>query len=176
MGTYSKKIVSKTIEGRSYEIKKLGAKEVSIESFKLIKAITPSVGVGFDAMKGLSIFEMTGTTASAFQFLSDNLEVDHFSELTDKLLGSLKVDGVLVSDWDEYFSEDEVAEEHFIEILFWSFKENFYGFFTKSTILKPWINKAKEVVLPMMQEKLNSALNSPEQESNEKLPETEKSN
>ena len=164
MSIYSKKSITKNIDGRRYELKKLGAKEVSIESFKIVKAVTPSIGVGFDSMQGNSIFDITSTTASALQFLSDNLTVEHYTELVDKLLGSLRVDDVSVGEWDEHFDE---YPEDFLEIVFWSFKENFFSFFMNSTILKPWISKAKEMVLPQMKNLMNDALKLQEQESKE---------
>lgn len=174
MSIYSKKVVEKKIEDRVYKIKKLGARQASIEGFRIIKAITPSLGVGMDSLKGNSIFEMTSTTASAFQFLSDNLEIDHYSDLVDKLLGSMEVNGVPVQDWSDHFDEED-HEGDFLEILFWAFKESLYGFFTKSTILKPWISKVKETVLPIVKEKIQNSLTDLSTGSNDESQETEKS-
>lgn len=170
---YSKKVITKTISDdnkiRKYQANKLGAMEVSLEGFKLLKALTPSIGVGIDEARNneLSILDSTQTVSWMLQLLSDNLKESHYMELVDKLLGSLVFNGEAIEDWSDHFDD---YEEDFLEVLIWLFKDTFYGFFMKSTILKPLVQvmeEMKEVVLPRITEVMTNVLKHNEQDSNE---------
>ena len=99
-----------------------------------------------------------------FQLLSENLEIEHYTTLVDKLLGSMFVNDTFVDDWSDHFDEHP---EDFLEILMISFKENFYDFFMESTILSPMKEKVMEVVLPMLTGRMKNESTSSEQEDSE---------
>jgi len=169
---YSKVIISKIIDDdRKYQVSKLGSQEISLEGFKIIKAILPSVGVGIDTMisaeSDFGFLDNNRTVASAFQLLAENLESEHFQELQLKLLRTLMFNGKDLEDWSEHFDNEEYAKD-FLEILVWAFKENFYSFFMESTILSPMLSQMKEGVLLIMKTKMQDVLKSKEQESSEK--------
>lgn len=178
---YSKKIISKLIDDedgpRKYQANKLGAYEVSLEGFKIIKAMTPSAGVGIDAIIGtegdIAFLGETNTVSGMFQLLAENLTPEHYTELVDKLLGSLMFNGEDIEDWSDHFDE---YPQDFLEVLAWLGKETFTDFFVKSTILKPLIGKIKMMVLPKIKESLGNVMKLNEQDSNEELSETQKSN
>jgi len=151
---YSKTKVKLKIEDRTYTIKKLGARDLNIEGFKLIRVFAPSAGAGIDAYRNqdeFGILDGSNTVAAMLQLLSENLTEEHYTNLTDMLLGSLAYDGDTLEEWSDHFDTEEF-EGDFLEVLVWAFKENFYNFFTKSTILVSLMEKAKTIVLPMLED------------------------
>ncbi len=169
---YSK--VVKTLEikdvtdPRTYQINKLSSQEVAKESFKIIKIFLPSVGVGLDALKNSDEFDfmqVDRTATTVIQLLADNLEDQHFAELQFKMLDTLRFNGQEIEDWSEHF-DDKYAKDY-LEVLVWSFKENFYDFFMESTILSPTIKKLKEVVLPNLKTKMQNVFKDKEVDCNE---------
>jgi len=151
---YSKTKVRLKIEDRTYTLKKLGARDLNIEGFKLVRIFAPSVGAGIDGYRNqddFGILDGSNTVAAMLQLLSENLSSEHYTELTDMLLGSLSYDGDKLEDWSDHFDTEEF-EGDFLEVLVWAFKENFYSFFTKSTILVNLMEKAKSIVLPMQED------------------------
>ena len=158
---YSKTIIEKIITGengelRKYQTNKLGAKDVSIEGFKLLKALAPSAGVGIDTLASgdaYGLIDTSQTYTAMLQLLSENLTEDHFAQLEDKLLGCLTVDGKKIEDWSDHF---DLHEGDFLEVLGWIGKETFTGFFSRSTILKYWIRKIKELVPANVKGKLEN--------------------
>jgi hypothetical protein len=170
---YSKKIITRTIidesagESRKYTANKLSAKEVSVEGFKLLRAVMPSFGAAIDAFsEGDSEFlPTTNKFSEILFFLSENLTDEHFSNLEDKLLGSLIVDDKeLGVEWSDHFDDHP---QDFLEILGWLGEENFKSFFMESTIIAP-LQKRITPVFQNLKDKLGYVLTDNETDSSEK--------
>ena len=135
---YSKKSVNKIIkEGDQmfeYSAFLMGAKDVAIESFKITKALAPSVGTGFDYFGDMreDAFEddVKHTFGGVFQHLSDNLHTQDFEMFTDKIMGKLVFNGEHVN-WEDHF---DTHPNHFLEVWSWLAYENLGPFFLQSTI------------------------------------------
>jgi hypothetical protein len=167
---YSKNIVPKILDREDgtadkYHITKLSSYEVATEGYKIIKALAPSIGVSIDGMISSGSIESFGldqskTATGMLQLLSENLEVDDFTGLLDKLLGKMCYNEKEVEDWSDHF-DDHPGD--FFEIIAFSFKENFFDFFTKSTILSPMIETVMEIV-PVLKNKMQNVSNDKEPE------------
>lgn len=146
---YSKTLITKMITGvdgkeRLYKAYKMPAQTTAIEGFKLLKAVMPSIGTGLDDMRNsddTEEFNISTTWTAAFQLLQNNLTVEHFEDLQDKLMGSLMyVDTPIKEDhFDEFIGD-------YLEVLFWLFKENFSNFILQSGMLRSKIQNAKKMV------------------------------
>lgn len=171
---YSKKIVTKRIidedkgEERKYQASKLGAMEVSLEGFKIIRALAPSAGIGADKLieegGDIEFMGSSQTISLMLTVLSENLTPEHYTILVDKLLGSLVFNGKEVEDWSEHFDE---YPGDLLEVLSWLGKETFYDFFIQSTMMKYWVQKIKTIVPTKVKKAIKAVLNDNEPDSKE---------
>lgn len=159
---YSSKIVEKTFVTESgdkilYEAKKLNVTNTGKESFKILRCVLPSAGVGLDNLfqEDNGMFEMPRTLAEMFTLLSDNLTEDHFEDLSGKLFGGLRINDKKV-DIDEHF---ETYPEHYIPVLIWLGEETFSPFLTRNSMFRSMKEKIK-LNLAKVQETLKGNENS----------------
>lgn len=161
---YAATIISKLVTGtdgteRLYKARKMSARTAALEGFKIIKAVTPSVGAGLDSMAAKhnreALFEdgYDHTFGAMLQLLSENITDEHFEDLTTKLLGSLMIGDKEIDDLDEHF--DKYAGD-FIELVMWLAKENFANFILGNATLVSSMNKLISLVSPEMKESLES--------------------
>lgn len=176
---YSNTIISKLIKGtdgseRLYKARKMSARTAALEGFKIIKAVTPSVGAGLDSMAAKhnreSLFEdgYDHTFGAMLQLLSENITDEHFEDLTNKLLGSLMLGEDEIKDLDEHF--DKYAGD-LIEVLLWLGKENFANFIMGNATLVSSMNTLISLVSPEIKEsieKIKNVLNEPSIDSKTK--------
>lgn len=164
---YSQNIISKLVKGsdgteRLYKARKMSARTAALEGFKIIKAVTPSVGAGLDSMAAKhnreALFEdgYDHTFGAMLQLLSENITDEHFEDLTGKLLGSLMLGDKEIEDLDEHF--DKYAGD-FIELLLWLGKENFANFILGNATLVSSMNRLISLVSPKIKESLESLKN-----------------
>lgn len=172
MTRYSKKMISKRLilpDGtcRVYQTPKLAAYEINLEGMKIARAVLPSAGSMIDSFVSNTDMEFSElppqTFSGSLYFLSENLDEQNYTNLVDKLLGSLIVDGKEIEDWSDHFDEHP---EDFLEILVWSGRENFESFFMGSTMLAPLKSKITEVV-QNLKGKLDNVQKSKEPDTNE---------
>lgn len=159
-----------TIDGdsglRTYKGFKLNAYQVTVEGFKILKAILPSLGTGIDQLSnGQDLYETPNTFGAMFQLLNENLSEDQFTTLVDKLLGSLVCNGEAIEDWIKHFDE---YPQDLIEVISWAGGESFYSFFMESTMLKSKVKSIAEMLDPNLKEKISNVLKSKEQDTKEK--------
>ena len=160
---YSNTIITKMVTGvdgteRLYKARKLSARTAALEGFKLIKAITPSIGAGIDSLSAKSqresLFEdgYDHTFGAMLQLLSENITDEHFESLSDKLMGSLMLGDEEIKDLDEHFDK---YQGDFIELLTWLGKETFVNFIMENATLVSLMNKLVGMVSPEMRESLS---------------------
>lgn len=156
----NKLVTTKAGDTREYRILKIGAMGVAKEGFKLISAIMPSIGTGFDAIQHKNgqdsdIFdqEQSHTCGAMLQLLSENISDEHFIDLAEKLMGRMYVNGVEVKDLDDHFDE---FNGDFLDILSWIFMENFRNFITESDMLASLMTKLISLLNPSQLETLKN--------------------
>lgn len=167
--TYSKKVITKIIKGvdgeeRIYKATKMSAPIVATEGYKLLRAILPSLGATLDDMgtDEEDFFERKTTYTAAFQLLYNNLTVEHFQDLQEKLTGSLIYfdEPIKLDHFDEHVGD-------YLEVLAWLFKENFVNFILESGMLRSKIQTLKTMLQenPKMNELLGNVLNVAKQDT-----------
>ena len=170
-GVITKSIKTKEGNFREYTAHKMGAISVAREGFKLISALTPSLGAGIDSLKANHDREenyeegQSHTFGAMLQLLSENITEDHFEDLVMKLMGSIYCNDEKIKDLDDHF--DKYSGD-FIDILVWLFKENFGNFIMESDIVVSLIERISALLSPKMKDAVESFKKMLDKEPNEK--------
>lgn len=152
-GTINKMIKGADGSTRFYTARKMGAANVALEGFKLLKAITPSLGAGADALKANSDREeqfedgQAHTFGAMLQLLSENISDEHFMSLVEKVTGSLYLGDEPIKDIWAHFDE---FEGDFMDVLIWLVRENFTNFIMGSGTVVSLIEKITSLMSPQM--------------------------
>lgn len=162
--------VKKTINGRTYKLKKWSTITTSLEGMKIAKVIAPSFTIMADMWMGKTpeqrelekvhqevednMYMMTG----AMTQLSGAIEDEHFLDLVNKLLSGLQIivddEAQEIEDWSDHFDNHV---EDYDQVLFWSIKENLWDFFMKQDMFASKIKMVTNVLSPMLNEVSNLA-------------------
>lgn len=142
---------------RVYKALRLNTINTSIEGFKLLKAVMPSLGTAVDMLTSQKEggFDIPQTFSSIFIMLNQNLTEEQFETLTDKLFGSLMVNKEEIEDWNSHFDEHP---EDFLDVWIFLFKENFYNFFMESATVRNILSKLSKNLDPKLLETLTQVL------------------
>jgi hypothetical protein len=173
---YSSNIISKIIKSEDgsekvYKAQKMSSMTVVKEGFRLIKAITPSIGTGIDSLVSqqnqddLFQDQQSHTFGAMFQLLSENISDEHFEDLVTKVMGSLRLGDDVITDLDTHF---DTHSGDFIEVLSWLLKENFVNFIMGSGTLVSSIDKLLALMSPKMKDVVENFKKSLEEEFKEK--------
>lgn len=150
--TQMKSLVIEDEDGsiRTYRGYKLNSLTLLTESFKILKAIVPSIGTiidGYNSNQDLYLPPQTYTAAA--QMLENNLSEEHFQDLVMKLTGNLICNKEAIDDWNEHF--DKYIYD-LPEIIVWVGKENFADFFTQNHLVRSKWKQIKEKMNPQLLE------------------------
>ncbi len=169
--------VKKTINGRTYKLKKWSTITTSLEGMKIAKVIAPSFSMMADLWMGKSVEQRE--LEAVHQEVSDNMYImtgavtqlcgaiddDHFIELAGKLFSGLQIivddEAKDIDDWSDHF---DVYGEDFDQVLMWSIKENLWDFFMKQDMFASKIKMVTNVLTPMVTELENLAEKSTKQQ------------
>ncbi|AUR92158.1 hypothetical protein NVP1170O_045 [Vibrio phage 1.170.O._10N.261.52.C3] len=149
MVKYSKVFLPKIViedgdSERVYKARRLSSRGVMTEGFKILQVLLPSIGIAVDAATSKEEFEMPQTFSAAFQLLNENMDEEQFTELVDKIMGSVTCNGEEIGeDWDEHFDE---YPQDFLEVVGKMGVETFKGFFMGSTMLTSKLKKLKKML------------------------------
>lgn len=124
---------STEIDGKTVEIQMIkGRKGIGI-ALKLKKIALPLIARGFDDLRGDDYLEPPKTFTEMAVILSDQLERTDVDQLIfEDLLGNVKINGVLITDWDEYLM---CNYGDLVPMLSFAAKENFSSFFTGAGLM-----------------------------------------
>lgn len=145
---YSNNFITKEINGTIYSAYKLRAVDVSKRGFSVLKAISPSIASGAEAIMGIADEHSDGLETDSISemlfILKESFSDELFEEIQDDLMGSIVGDSdkTLGSGWSDYF-DDHL--EDYLDVLLWLCEENFYSFFIRSSLAK----RLKSVVVNM---------------------------
>lgn len=123
------------INGKRVDIKMLKGRTKGIgTAMKLKKIALPLIGRGFDGLQEDDYLEPPKTFTEMAVILSDQMErTDIDSLIFEDLLAEVKVDGELITDWDDYLM---CNYGELIPMLAFAVKENFSSFFTGVGLMK----------------------------------------
>lgn len=158
----SKRSVTTTINNHKYKLQKWNTKTVFEEGTELLKVVSPSLtmlaGDLIDGTKSADqeLFEDVLSSkkyalTEAFSVLNSTLTREHISTLVDKTLSGLSYydseeeEWVKVDDYGDLFDQEEY-EADFLDVLFWTLKENLYSFFIKQGMFNSKIRSLSKLV------------------------------
>lgn len=158
----SKRSVTTTINNHKYKLQKWNTKTVFEEGTELLKVVSPSLtmlaGDLIDGTKSADqeLFEDVLSSkkyalTEAFSVLNSTLTREHISALVDKTLSGLSYydseeeEWVKVDDYSDLFDQEEY-EADFLDVLFWTLKENLYSFFIKQGMFNSKIRSLSKLV------------------------------
>lgn len=157
--------VKKTINGRTYKLKKWSTITTSLEGMKLAKVLAPSFTMVADMWMGKSeeqreleaihqeagdnLFMLTGAITQLCAAIGD----EHFLDLQDKLLSNLQIivddEAVDIPEWSDHIDE---YPQDWDQLLVWSIKENLWDFFMKQATFASKIETVVNVLKPLTKE------------------------
>ncbi len=132
----------KSIEDRTYVLKKWSVRSTMLEGKRIGLAIAPSLTTiadmklakSQDVLSELDEQEQVSfILTAAITQLAGNFSDELFQETIDKLLSGISMDGDVIEDWSDHFDK---YPEDFMEILVWSIKENVWDFFMKQRMFR----------------------------------------
>lgn len=160
---YSSKVISKTVVGldgteRLYKARKMGAFTVGLEGLKLARALAPALGSGLDAMMEkqerdeMMLDPVSNTFGKMLTMLTAHISDEHWTDLSDKLLGSLLLGDDKI-DVEDHF---DTHNGDFLEVLLWLFNENFKDFFMQNATIRSLIDKSMALMSPKLTDVLEN--------------------
>lgn len=128
------------INGKVVEVKMLKGRTQGVQvALKLKGMALPLIGRGFDGLRDEDSLEPPKTFTEMALILADQLENNDVDNLIfENLLANVKVDGLLVTDWDDYL---QCNYGELVPMLSFAVKENFQSFFTGNG----WMTKIQTV-------------------------------
>lgn len=130
----AKKWRSTVINDKRFEVKMIGGRKGISVALKLKGLLLPIIGRGFDGLKQEDYVETPSTFTDMAILLTELLDrTDMETLILDDLLHTVKVDGELISDWDDHLGANYAD---LIPLLTFVVKENFQSFFTGNGMMK----------------------------------------